>query len=178
MHRTKFLSMGVKLNRFKLLNSSDYNLTWKYHVKYVCSKISKNIGILNKSQTIFSIDTLLTLYCSFIYPFMNYVSTSWVRLMLHTLTKNFFCRNKTVRIIHGVNRRAHSETLFSSRYVISVNNVHVYNIGLVMYRYHHGLLPHISRMFENKLQYSSLQDMAIKSVACSLLSDRIGKGVL
>ena len=28
----------------------DCNLTWKYHISYVCSKISKNIGILIKSR--------------------------------------------------------------------------------------------------------------------------------
>ena len=48
----------------------DCNLTWKYHISYVCSKISKNIGILIKSRKLFDTNTLLTLYYSFIYPYL------------------------------------------------------------------------------------------------------------
>ena len=151
----------------------DCNLTWKYHVNYVCSKISKNIGILIKSRKIF---ILFWHYIIHLYTHTWItVSTYGVQLMLYTLTKCFFCRKKAVRIIQGVNRRAHSEPLFSSLCVLSVSKVYVYNIGLVMYKYHHGLLPHLSHMFEKKLQYSSVQYTAIKSFACSLLSYRIGK---
>ena len=58
-----------------------------------------------------------------------------------------------MRIINGVNRRAHSESMFSSLYVLSAGNVYVYNTGLVMYRYHHSILPDISHKFERK-QYN------------------------
>ena len=126
----------------------DCNLTWKYHDNYVCSKICKNIGILIKSRKIFNMDTLLTLYYSFIYPYLNYCVHLWGSTYASYINKVFLLQKKTVRIIHGVNRRAHSEPLYSSLYVLSVSKVYVYNIGLVMYKYHHGLLPHISHMFE------------------------------
>ena len=92
----------------------DCNLTWKYHVNYVCSKISKNIGILIKSHKIFNMDTLLTLCYSFIYPYLNHCVHLWGSTYASYINKVFLLQKKAVRIIHGVNRRAHSEPLFSS----------------------------------------------------------------
>ena len=45
---TKFLGISI-----------DCNLTRKYHVNYVCTTISKNVGILLKSRKIFNMDTPL-----------------------------------------------------------------------------------------------------------------------
>ena len=99
----------------------DCNLTWKYHVNYVCSKISKNIGILIKPCKIVNMDTLLTLYYSFIYPYLNYFGHLWGSTYASYISKVFLLKKKAVRIIHGVNRRAHSEPLFSSLCVLSVS---------------------------------------------------------
>ena len=93
----------------------DCNLTWKYHVNYVCPKISKNIRILIKPCKIVNMDTLLTLYYSFIYPYLNYCVHLWGSTYASYISKVFLLQKKAVRIIHGVNRRAYSEPLFSSR---------------------------------------------------------------
>ena len=88
---------------------------------------------------------------------------------LHVFNKVFLLQKKAVRIIQGVNRRAHSEPLFSSLCVLSVRQVYVYNIGLVMYKYHHGLLPHISHMFEKNSsihQYNTRQSNLLHVPCC------------
>ena len=66
VHQTKFLGMII-----------DKNLTWRFHVDHVCSKISKNIGIWAKCRKIFSQDTLITLYNSFIMPYIYYGIHVW-----------------------------------------------------------------------------------------------------
>ena len=55
----------------------DENLTWKKHIQYLNRKIAKNIGIISKARTILNKKTLLTLYYTFIYPYLNYCITSW-----------------------------------------------------------------------------------------------------
>ena len=94
-------------------------------------------------------DTLLVLLFSFIYPHMNHCVHLWGSTDVSYKTKHFFWRKKTVWIIHGVDRRAHSGQLFSSRCILSIGNEFAYIIGLVMYKYHHGLLPHMSHIFKN-----------------------------
>ena len=55
----------------------DNNLTFKKHVQYIGAKISKNIGILTKARKYLNKDTLITLYYSFIYPYLNYANIVW-----------------------------------------------------------------------------------------------------
>ena len=126
----------------------DCNLTWKYHISYVCSKIFKNIGILIKSRKVFDTNSHLTLYYSFIYPYINYCVHLWGSTYDTYVNKIFLLQKKAMRIILGVNQRTHSEPFFSSLCVLSVSNVFMSNIGLLMYKYNHGLLPNILDMFE------------------------------
>ena len=51
VYNTKFLGMII-----------DSKLTWKYHIDYICNKISKNIGIILKARKIFSQEALNMLY--------------------------------------------------------------------------------------------------------------------
>ena len=126
----------------------DSNLTWKNHIQYISSKISKNVGIIKKARTILAKETLLTLYYSFIYPYLNYCVHIWGSSNDTVLRKLLLLQKKVVRIICGVNRLSHSEPLFKSLSVLTIPKLFKYNIGLLMYKYHHGLLPQILDIFE------------------------------
>ena len=141
------------------------NLTRKYHISDVYPKISKNIGILIKSRKVFDTNTLLTLYYSFIYPYLNYCVHLWGSTYDTSVNKIFLLQKKAMRIILGVNQRA----LFSSLCVRSVSNVYIYNIGLLMYKYHHGLLPNKLDMFEQNStihQYFTRQSNLLHVPSC------------
>ena len=74
-----------------------------------------------------------------------------------------------MRIILGVNWRAHSEPLFSSLCVLSISNVYMYKIGLLMYKYHHRLLPNILDMFKQNStihQYDTRQSNLLHVPSC------------
>ena len=60
---TKFLGIFI-----------DENLTWKYHIEYVCNKISKSIGIMCKSINILSKTLMKQLYFSFSHRYLNYAN--------------------------------------------------------------------------------------------------------
>ena len=66
VHETKFL--GVML---------DSKLSWQPHIAYISKKISKGIGILCKARKYLPQKCLITLYYSFIYPYMNYCLEVW-----------------------------------------------------------------------------------------------------
>ena len=48
------------------------SLTWKYHIAFVCSRISRNIGIMSKLRYYLSIQRLKQIYYNLIYPFISY----------------------------------------------------------------------------------------------------------
>ena len=50
----------------------DNKLKWSAHIMYISKKIAKGIGILLKSRKVFDNDTLLSLYHTFVYPYLHY----------------------------------------------------------------------------------------------------------
>ena len=63
---TKFLGVYI-----------DENITWKYHIDTICTKISKSIGILYKARGILPKHSLKQLYFSFIHSYINYANIAW-----------------------------------------------------------------------------------------------------
>ena len=49
----------------------DNKLNWSAHISYISKKISNGIGIILKSKIIFSNETLLSLYHTFVYPYLS-----------------------------------------------------------------------------------------------------------
>ena len=68
----------------------DEHLSWKNHILVVENKVSKNIGILQKTKNIFCKSGLKTLYFSFIHSYLNYGNNAWGstnRIKLKKLTR-------------------------------------------------------------------------------------------
>ena len=153
----------------------DSNLTWKLHIDYVCSKISKNIGIIKKARRVFDKDTLLTLYYSFIYPYLNYCVHIWGSSASTYLQKLFLLQKKIVRIVCGVNRFTHSEPLFESLSVLTIDKLYRYNISLLMYKYHHGWLPQILNSFERNIDIHLYNTRQANQLHIPLCKTELGK---
>ena len=62
----------------------DSQLSWHNHINYIKSKISKGIGVLCKARKYFDINTLTTLYYSFVYPYLTYCVEVWVMPVIVT----------------------------------------------------------------------------------------------
>ena len=50
----------------------DESLTRKYHIAFVCSRISRNIGIISELRYYLSIQQLKQIYYNLIYPYISY----------------------------------------------------------------------------------------------------------
>jgi hypothetical protein len=55
----------------------DDKLTWKYHIDYICNKVSKLIGILFRARKMLSTSSLTTLYNSLVKPYFTYCINTW-----------------------------------------------------------------------------------------------------
>ena len=110
----------------------DKNLTWKYHIDHVCSKVSKNIGILRKLRRFLDNYSMTSMYYSFVYPYFNYCIHVWGSCYKTHLNKVIILQKKAVRIISGADRLSHSEPLFTSFEILNIDKIFSYNIGLMM----------------------------------------------
>jgi hypothetical protein len=70
------------------------NLSWSNHISTIITKINKNTGILRALQYKLPTGTLLTLYNTLIYPYLQYCNIAWGSQQSCHLTKLFICQKR------------------------------------------------------------------------------------
>ena len=73
----------------------DENLHWTHHINTLCTKISKNTGILYKMKGILPQKSMQTLFHSFIQSHLNYCTSIWGLGTKNCLKKLFVCQKKS-----------------------------------------------------------------------------------
>ena len=119
----------------------DNNLTFKKHVQYIGAKISKNIGILTKARKYLNKDTLITLYYSFIYPYLNYANIVWGSSNKTTLVPLVKLQKKAIRIISSATKTTSSGLLFSKYRILTIDELYTLNVGSFMHSFLTGKIP-------------------------------------
>ena len=102
----------IETNDFVLLDQKTYikylgilidsNLTWKYHISYITSKISKTIGVIARLRHFVPIatSTLLTLYRSLLSPYLLYDFTVWGQAPQICLNQILVLQKRALRRIY------------------------------------------------------------------------------
>ena len=119
----------------------DKNLTWKEHISYFSSKISRGIGMIIKAKKRLNKDAIVTLYYSFIYSYMTYCNHVWGTACITHLNKIIILQKKAIRIICNINRRTPTDPLFRDLKIVPFLDVNIYSIARFMFRYVNGSLP-------------------------------------
>ena len=70
----------------------DYKLNWKKHISYIIGKIAKWIGVITNARKLLDKEILVTLYYTFIYPYLYICVTAIMSgvTRLHHIWKNCF----------------------------------------------------------------------------------------
>ena len=114
---TKFLGVVI-----------DSKLTWKHHISYITGRIAKGIGVITKARKLLDKDTLITLYYTFIYPYLCYYNHVWGNTYVTYLEKLYLMQKKIVRIMHGVKSRTHTKPLFEGAKILNIFQINEYLI--------------------------------------------------
>jgi hypothetical protein len=86
----------------------DEHLSWKSHISHVTRKMSKSIGISKMASFYLSKSTLLTLYYSLVYPYMQYCILVWGSTYPSNLRRIVLLQKRVVRIINKAVYDAHT----------------------------------------------------------------------
>lgn len=155
----------------------DNKLSWKDHIAYIHTKISKNIGIIIKAGRYFNKDTVLNLYYTFIFPYLYYCNIVWGNTFKTHLQKLVTIQKKVIRIISKVPNRTHTADLFVNLNVLSLSHIYDYSVAIFMYKYTKGLLPKLfDEMFFRNSQfhrYNTRQEMNIPSYKLTIQKQSI-----
>lgn len=153
-YEPKILINGAQIERVKSTKFLgvivDEKLTWKAHIHHVTSKIAKSAGIIHKARQILHKDVLLTLYNTFILPYLLYCGIIWGNAMKTTLWPIFRLQKRVVRFINNLGYRDSTEDSFKSLKIMKIYDVFEYLVSIFMYNYAKDMLPPVfDRHFEH-----------------------------
>ena len=112
-------------------------------IKYIKPKLSKETSILLKARKYFKISTLVTLYYSFLYPYLIYCTEVWGGANITDINSLFKVQKRIIRIIVSAKFKEHTGPIFSKLKLLRLSELYEYNIVLFMYKYINDMLPPI-----------------------------------
>ena len=92
---------------------NDPNLTWKQHILFISSKISKYLEILLRLRHFVPTDTLLSIYQSLIQPYISYGIAVWSQAAQTNLETLLILKKRALHLIHFAACRSHAIPLFN-----------------------------------------------------------------
>ena len=119
----------------------DSNLSWQFHIDYICQKVSKTIGIIAKLSHFVPRHILLTLYCSLILPYISYGICAWGHTAETHLHKLLVLQKRSLRLIFFADRRTHAVPLFLETKQLPISFLLFEQMSLLMYDVHNNLAP-------------------------------------
>ena len=99
-------------------------------------------------------ETLLSLYHTFVYPYLSYCIHVWGKAYNIHLNDLIVLQNKTMRIISGVPPITNIDKLCIENNILIVKHIYSYNIGFFMYKYVNNMTPDV---FDNF--FSNISDI-------------------
>ena len=91
-----------------------------------------------KARKLLDKESLVTLYNSFIYPYLVYCNHLWGNTYIFNLDKLYIMQKEIVRIIAGVRLRTHSGPLFQKYGIMNIVEINKYLIWRFMYHVHNS----------------------------------------
>ena len=118
---TKFLGIYI-----------DEEPSWKYHINHIASKISKMTSIMAKARHHLTSKTLLTLYHTMIYPYLNYCNNIWGSTYPTRLLSIFKTQKKIVMTMTFSNYNDDTKPLFQSLKILNIYQLNTYLTAVFM----------------------------------------------
>ena len=110
----------------------DKNLTWKPHTAAISTKIAKCSWALTRLKRYVNQKTLLTVYYSIIFLYLQYCITTWGSCSRSNLTPLVSLQKRIIRIISGADYRAHSKPLFLQLHALNLEDIFFVEVAKYM----------------------------------------------
>ena len=142
VHSTKFLGVYI-----------DSKLNWSEHIKYIRGKLSKSIGIICKARTLLNRSTLVTLYNSFVLPYISYCIEVWGNTFDKYVLPLFRLQKRVITLITFSCYIAHTSDLFKDMKILTLSKLYILKVHIFMYKFENNTLPELfSSMFTTNSQ--------------------------
>ena len=104
----------------------DKNISWKYHIKTVENKLSKNIGLFCRAKQCLDETSLKTIYFSYLHSFLNYANIARASTHFTKLNTISYKQKQTARIVFDEDRLCHSRPLLRRLTAFNVYQINLF----------------------------------------------------
>ena len=125
----------------------DNKVNWKDHINYISGKVSRGIGMILKARWYLTKKALMTLYYSFVYPYLTYCNHIWGSTSPTNLMKLQKLQNRIIRIICNTNRRDHVRPMYKATGLLQLGDINKYLICRFMFRVCNNHVPRVFHSF-------------------------------
>ena len=116
--------------------------SWKEHISYISSKVSRNIGILKRVRECVTKETLLIMYRTLIEPCFRYCNTTWGNCGTTLLKKLQTFQNRVARVIEGVKYdEADHPKILRNLNILNVHQLVMLDNAFLVYKINNDLTP-------------------------------------
>ena len=165
--KTKFLGVII-----------DNKLSWKDHILYISGKLARGTGVLLKVRRYLMKETLISLYYSFVYPYLIYCNHVWGLACKTHMNTLFLLQKRIIRIIAGVNRRSHTDPIFKELKLLKCNDINTYLIGRLMHRIYNGDITLLRSNFKKNKEVHQYGTRQINHYHVPPVKTELGKSAL
>ena len=165
--KTKFLGVII-----------DNKLSWKDHILYISGKLARGTGVLLKVRRYLMKETLISLYYSFVYPYLIYCNHVWGLACKTHMNTLFLLQKRIIRIIAGVNRRSHTDPIFKELKLLKCNDINTYLIGRLMHRIYNGDITLLQSYFKKNKEVHQYGTRQINHYHVPPVKTELGKSAL
>ena len=119
----------------------DKKLTWKEHIAFIAGKISRGMGMVIKGRNFLNKEGLITVYYSFIYPYLIHCNHIWGCTYKTNLQTLVILQNRIIRIISHAKVRESSQPFYRQLGIIKFMDLNGYLIARFIFRYAISRVP-------------------------------------
>ena len=134
----------------------DDKVSFKHHISYVASRISRSNGIIAKLRHFLTLSQMRQIHYSNIYPYISYAILAWGSTYKSYIKKIQTKQNHAIRLIFFASTFGkQTESAFSLLNlldVLTVNNVYRLHTLKFTHHWHKGRLP---ILFQSYFQYAN-----------------------
>ena len=121
----------------------DNKLSFKDHLSYISKKVSKCIGILYRARPLMNRKSLITLYNSFLYPYLIYCIHVWGGTHKSYLNPLMLLQKKAVRCICFLRKHDSVSEVFVNMSILNLQNIYNLELNSFMFKFTNESLPKI-----------------------------------
>ena len=119
----------------------DQNLSWKYHIDFIVTKISKNVGLIAKLRHSVPPSILLNIYKSLVHPYLTYGLAAWGQARKTHLNKICILQKRALRLLYFTDWHEHAIPLFLEANVLPITFLYYESVSTLMYDINNGKAP-------------------------------------